>query len=179
MQVEIHVPLVEQILGARSQVIGSQYLPYKNHVYRVINFCFAFRDCEQVEREKLMIAACFHDLGIWPDDTVDYLAPSIALAQQYLHQTNRTEWIEEITLMIDLHHKFRAVADRRYPLVEVFRKGDWVDASLGLRRFGLSRADVRAVQATFPNLGFHKNLMRLGFKQLLSHPLNPLPMMRW
>jgi hypothetical protein len=53
------------------------------------------------------------------------------------------------------------------------------DATQGVRRFTLSRADVKSVQAEFPNLGFHKNLVRLAWGQFMRHPLNPLPMMKW
>jgi hypothetical protein len=54
-----------------------------------------------------------------------------------------------------------------------------VDATQGVRRFTLTRADVKSVQAAFPNLGFHNNLVRLAWGQFLRHPLNPLPMMKW
>jgi len=174
-----NLPLLETILNERAEVIGSQFQPYKNHVYRVLNFCFAFHECRGDDEEKLIIAACFHDLGMWPGDVVDYLAPSISLAQEYLAQSGKTEWSAEISEMIELHHKFRAVRDARHPLVEVFRKGDWVDASLGMRRFGLPRADVREVQSAFANLGFHNNLMRLAWGEFKRHPFNPLPMMKW
>lgn len=173
------LPLVEQVLGEHAGAMRDQFLPYKSHVYRVIHFCFAFHPCDEIDAEKIIIAGCFHDLGIWPDDTVDYLEPSIRLAREYLRERGKDEWSDEIAAMIDLHHKYRSVTDCPYPLVEVFRKGDWVDASLGWRSFGLPRAYVRRVQATFPNLGFHRNLVRLTIKQLRRHPFNPLPMMKW
>jgi hypothetical protein len=71
------------------------------------------------------------------------------------------------------------VKNSRFPLVEIFRKGDWVDATQGVRRFTLSRAEVKSVQAAFANLGFHNNLVRLAWGQFLRHPLNPLPIMKW
>jgi hypothetical protein len=116
---------------------------------------------------------------MWPGDVVDYLEPSIALAQEYLQRSGQAGWTDEISEMINLHHKFRSAADSRFPLVEVFRKGDWVDATQGVRRFTLSRAAVKSVQVAFPNLGFHNNLVRLAWGQFLRHPLNPLPMMKW
>jgi hypothetical protein len=64
-------------------------------------------------------------------------------------------------------------------LVEVFRKGDWVDATKGLRRFGLPKSLVVEVQSAFPNLGFHNNLVRIAMKEFWKRPLNPLPMMKW
>jgi hypothetical protein len=82
-------------------------------------------------------------------------------------------------MMIDLHHRFRCAPPSPWPLVEVLRKGDWVDASMGIRRFGLPRGVVKEVQDAFPNLGFHGNLMRITFKEFWNRPLNPLPMMKW
>jgi len=109
MKIHDHIPLLEAILGERSDAIGSQYEPYKNHVYRVVNFCFALHECQGSDEEKILVAGCFHDLGIWPNDTVDYLAPSISLAQAYLAQQNKSDWSEEISEMIELHHKIRRV----------------------------------------------------------------------
>lgn len=59
------------------------------------------------QKERIIIAACFHDLGIWINDTFDYLQPSIGLAKAYLKQRNLKQWSVEVELMIDLHHKFR------------------------------------------------------------------------
>ena len=179
VRIEEHIPLLEEILGKYQDRIGIQFDAYRNHVYRVLNYCFVFHPCDGDDKRKLIIAGCFHDLGIWPDDNVDYLAPSIALANEYLTATNQTQWAAEITQMIDLHHQCRSITNAASPLVEVFRKGDWVDASLGWCRFGLSRALVRQVSRAFPNLGFHRNLVRLATKQFFRHPLNPLPMMKW
>lgn len=174
-----HIPLLEEILGEHRDAIGDQFQPYCNHVYRVLNYALIFHNCQGDDFDKLVIAGCFHDLGIWPDDNVDYLSPSIDLAAQYLKTHDQRSWVDEISQMIDLHHRFRKVTDNDFPLVEIFRKSDWVDASLGLRRFGLDRATIRRVSQAFPNLGFHRNLVRLGFKQFLRHPLNPMPMMKW
>ena len=87
MAVEEHIALVEELLGQWSTTIGSDYTGYRNHVYRMINFCFALRDCDEQEREKITIAGCFHDIGIWTSDTLDYLPPSIAVAREYLKQS--------------------------------------------------------------------------------------------
>jgi hypothetical protein len=173
------LPLLEEILSPREVVIGDQFEAYKNHVYRVVHFCFAFHPCKGDDESKLITAGCFHDLGMWPGDVIDYLAPSIELAKSYLEEKNLQAWIPEVTTMIDLHHRFRTAPSSVSPLVEIFRKGDWVDASMGLRRFGLSKSVVREVQGAFPNLGFHQNLIRIMCKEFWNRPLNPLPMMKW
>jgi hypothetical protein len=81
--------------------------------------------------------------------------------------------------MIDEHHKLRRFKDDRFPLVEVLRRADLVDVSLGLRRFGLARAYVRSVRRTFPNAGLHKRLVRLAGQGLRRRPLRPLPFYKW
>lgn len=53
--------------------------------------------------------------------------------------------------MIEMHHKFRAKSDLRYPLVEVFRKADLVDVSLGLMKFGVTATYIKRVKAESPN----------------------------
>lgn len=84
MAVETHIQLVEDILGEWKTKVGENYAGYKNHVYRMINFSLAFQDFGSEDREKIIIAGCFHDLGIWSDDTFDYLPPSIVRAKEYL-----------------------------------------------------------------------------------------------
>jgi len=51
--------------------------------------------------------------------------------------------------------------------------------SLGLRRFGLSRAHLRAVRQAWPDAGFHWRLVTLTARQFLHAPLRPLPMVHW
>ncbi len=52
MTIETNIPLLESILGARQSMIGSQYQTYKNHVYRVLNFCFAFHPCREGSEDR-------------------------------------------------------------------------------------------------------------------------------
>jgi hypothetical protein len=178
MAIEESMVLVEEILGARKNDIGNDYSGYRNHVYRMINFCFALHDCNPQEREKVIIAGCFHDLGIWTSNTFDYLPPSIALAQAYLHQYGHDHWMAEVELMIAMHHKLSKYQDTRYPLVEVFRKGDLVDFSLGVVRCGLPKAYIQDVKSRFPNAGFHKRLLQLEGSWVSHHPTHPLPIVK-
>ncbi len=173
------LPLVEETLSPWRDRIGADYLGYRNHVYRMLHFCFALRDCNDEERRKLSLAACFHDIGIWSAGTVDYLPPSIAEAKRHLHAVGLASWQEEIALIIDLHHQFRPYKDPRWPLVEVFRQADLVDFSLGVVRFGLPSDIVRTVKAAFPNAGFHKRLMQLAGGWFAKHPFSPPPFMKW
>lgn len=178
MVIEDRIALVEEILGKRKVEIGKDYAGYKNHVYRMLNFCFALHACHAEAREKLIIAGCFHDLGIWTSNTFAYLPPSMALAKTYLQQNQLEPWIAEIELMIALHHKLSRYQDARYPLVEIFRKGDLVDFSLGLVKCGLPKAYIQSVKSRFPNAGFHKRLVQLEVGWVSRHPANPLPVFK-
>lgn len=176
-KIEKRIPLLEEILGEWKTEIGDDYAGYKNHVYRMINFCFAQSDFSEKEREKIIIAGCFHDLGIWSNDTFDYLPPSVALAKNYLEKNRLEEWISEIELMIDTHHKLGKFKNDF--LVEVFRKGDLVDFSLGFFKCGLPKTYIKSVKKQFPNHGFHKGLAKLAGRWICRHPLNPVPVLKW
>lgn len=179
MKIEKNIPLLEEILGEWKDVIGKDLLGYKNHVYRMLHFCFALHDANEEEKRKLIIAACFHDLGLWTDKSVDYLPPSVLLARNYLSDKGVTAWSKEIELIIDMHHKVRPYKDENYPLVEIFRRADLADFSLGLIKGGVDKTTIKQVKTEFPNAGFHKMLMKEQGKWLLKHPLNPFPIMKW
>ena len=179
MIVEQQIPLLEDILNDWTVIIGDEYQGYRNHVYRMVHFCFALHECNDQEKEKIIIAAAFHDIGIWIEGTLDYLPPSVPPAMDYLRNRNLDDWSTEIELMITEHHKVKEYEDSKYPLVEVFRKGDLVDFSLGVVKFGLPRSLIKQLKAEFPNAGFHKNLAKRAAKWFVKHPLNPAPMMKW
>jgi len=174
-----HVPLLDELLNRHASVIGRDFTAYRNHTYRVVNFCVALSqgDPEIIQR-KAAIAAAFHDLGIWTDGTFDYLAPSERLAQTYLAGSGDGSWEPEIRDMIHYHHKITRYAQSADNLVETFREADWIDVSRGLLKFGLPRRFLHDVFAAFPNAGFHKKLVQLSAGRFVRHPLNPLPMFR-
>jgi len=179
MPVENPIPLLEEILDPWRERVGADFAGYKNHVYRVLHCCFALHDCSADDRQKLIIAGAFHDLGIWSAGTVDYLPPSIDLAMVYLRENDLAAWTQEIALIIDLHHKLRAYRDANFPLVEVFRKADLADFSLGFIKGGVPAATMRDIKAAFPNAGFHKRLMQLAGGWFAKHPVSPPPFMKW
>jgi len=167
---------VDEVLEPWRATLGADLTPYRNHVCRVAHFCCALHPCDADAARRVVIAACFHDLGIWPSLTLDYLPPSVERARDYLRANDRTDWAEEVALMIDEHHRLTAVQS---PLEEAFRRADLVDVTLGLVRFGLPRERVAEVRARFPNAGFHRRLVRLGLGWIPRHPLRPLPFLRW
>jgi len=179
MQIEQEIPLLEELLAEWKGLIGEEYRGYRNHVYRVVHFCFLLQECDAEQREKIMIAGVFHDMGIWIENTADYIEPSVPPALAYLARRNLHAWSDEISLMITEHHKLRSYKGESSDLVELFRKADLVDFSLGVFPFGLSKADINAVKNSFPNASFHKNLGKLAARWFVKHPFNPAPMMKW
>lgn len=175
--VEEHIGPIDNILAGYRSAIGTEYQGYRNHVCRMVSFCLALSDLGEDATNKLIIAGCFHDIGIWTGPTFDYLPPSIVAAEQYLKETGFQAWIPEISEMIDQHHKLTAYKNAE--LVEVFRKGDLVDFSLGSIKSGLSSDFVRDVRKRFPNEGFHWMLAKRAAKWVCRHPLNPLPVLKF
>jgi hypothetical protein len=178
------LPLLDYILSDWKKLIGDDFQGYKNHVQRMILYCFALSDLAKIElsdkdKEKLIIAGAFHDIGIWVENTLDYLPPSLPPAREYLKSRGLEAWTTEIELMITEHHKFREYKNPDYPLVELFRKGDLVDFSLGIVRFGLARQEIKQLKSKIPNADFHKNLAKRAIKWFLKTPLHPAPMMKW
>ncbi|MFO0264134.1 MAG: hypothetical protein ACK53V_21100, partial [Planctomycetota bacterium] len=47
-------------------------------------------------------------------------------------------------------------------VIEACRKADWIDATLGWFRKGMSRRNITLVEKAFPNCGFHASLLRLA-----------------
>ena len=173
------LPTVEEVLSDHAPELGHDLTAYRNHVYRVVNLCVAILGDSRGELEKIAVAAVFHDLGIWTNHTFDYIAPSVALAREHLAARGMADWIPEIEAMIVDHHKVTPSHAHPQSLVESFRRADWVDVSRGLRRFGLPRTFIAAVDAAWPNAGFHQRLVRLTIDRFVKHPLTPLPMVKW
>jgi HD domain-containing protein len=188
------LPTIDEVLDRHASELGHDLTAYRNHVYRVVNLCVAILGDTHLELEKVVIAAVFHDLGIWTNKTFDYIAPSVALAREYLAARGMTDWIPDIEAMIADHHKVTSSrADPQpstiargalsgvegQPLVESFRRADWIDVTWGFRRFSLPRPFIAAVAATWPDAGFHRRLVELAIDRWWKHPLNPLPMVKW
>lgn len=177
MDVTQDLPRIEEILSAFRAAIGRDFTAYRNHVYRVANLCLADGDGAD-DREKIEVAAAFHDIGIWTAGTLDYRAPSEAAAARYLEERGRESFVPEVTAMIAQHHRVRPCDDFPWPLVERFRRADIADFSLGLVPMGHSRERIGTLKRLFPNAGFHARLVQLGSRWMLRHPLDPLPMFR-
>lgn len=167
---------IDEILNRYRSELGKNYKPYRNHVYRVYNFSLMqLNSMEDVK--KLSIATAFHDIGIWTNKTFDYLAPSVELAREYCRKQNLSPAdINEVEMMINNHHKLSTVESST--LAEIFRKADLIDLSLGLVPKNQKKKDIQTIRKLFPNKGFHLFLVKIFFKNLVTHPAHPFPIFK-
>ena len=179
MSVHADLDHIDGVLAPFRDVIGPDFEGYRNHVARMATFCLMLRACNAEEQQRIEVAACFHDIGLWTARTLDYLEPSVPPAIEYLEKQKLAHWSSEIREMILEHHRIRPIRGARSPLVELFRRGDLVDFSLGLVRSGLPAEAIREVKRELPNAGFHRCLAKRAARWFLAHPTNPAPMMKW
>ncbi|MCB0220993.1 MAG: phosphohydrolase [Chrysiogenetes bacterium] len=171
-----HNALLEELTARYRGALGADEATYLGHVRRVLGFYASLRGAPLDERD--IVAAFFHDLGIWTDRTNDYLPPSIEAARAYLEETGRAGDADLVTAMIDNHHKLRAYAGPHEERVEPFRRADLVDFSFGLYSAGLPRQELRAAFTEIPPGAFRRFLIGLAGKWLLKYPTRPFPIFR-
>lgn len=171
--------IIDALLEEWRPALGADYPGYRNHLYRVFNFSLRLANATGADREKLAIAAAFHDVGIWLDGTFDYLEPSSRRAVDYLARTGRAEAADAIHQIIDQHHKVRTWRGPEQNLVEAFRKADWLDVCLFAFPTPLERAYLAEVLRRFPRRGFHRRLVALTLQWSRKHPFNPVPVLKW
>lgn len=160
IEIETERPRVEELFAPYRETIGADFDGYRNHVYRTITYALHFLGGEH--QQLVETAFVYHDIGLWTDRELAYLEPSETRA---LHDNELHGWgldADALRGAIHWHHKLFRYSGPHAKVIEACRKADWIDASQGRMRKGISRAAIREVEATFPNCGFHKTLMRLA-----------------
>lgn len=155
-------PHVEEILARYASSIGEDLPGYRNHVYRTITYAMHFLQNAVEHLPLVETAFAYHDIGLWTEHKLAYLEPSEAVALANNEQFGWGLNPEALRGAIHWHHKITPYRGSHAEIIEACRKADWIDASKGLLRKGLSKAAVAQVQATYPNLGFHDTLLRLS-----------------
>ena len=170
-------PLIEEILDThadRARGDEAGFAGYRGHVYRVFNLARGLVDGADDRDDKLAIAAAFHDIEAFAG--LDYLAPSIHAQDAWLERTGRSEWSEELAVVVAQHHRFGTYRGRHARLAEPLRRADLADLSQGLIRSGIPKEQVRVVRGTF-DVGsfFTRSVPRAAVANFVRHPLDPLP----
>lgn len=159
--IKLERPYVEELFARYKKLIGKDFPSYRNHVYRTITYAMHLLGNAH-EHEKLVETAfVYHDIGLWTDHELAYLEPSAAVA---IADNEKFELGLDPVLLrgaIHWHHKIFPYIGPNKEIIEACRKADWIDASKGMLRKGVSRTAIREVEAAFPNLGFHDTLIRL------------------
>ncbi len=155
-------PRVEELFAPYRQAIGGDFAGYRNHVYRCITYAMHFlKDAPEYE-QLVETAFVYHDIGLWTDRKLAYLEPSEAIA---LRDNEKCGWgldADALRGAIHWHHKVFRYKGQNAEVIEACRKADWIDATQGMCRKGISRSTIVKVESEFPNCGFHKSLMRLA-----------------
>ena len=160
-------PRIEERLEPFREVLGKDFAGYRNHLYRVLNFYLFFVRGNPSHLEEVSTALVYHDIGLWTHKKLAYLEPSI---EQFEIDFKQKNWSLDRQLVRDLifwHHKITAYRGQNAEWVDAFRKADWIDASMNLRKMGVPVNLIREVNDKFPNAGFYDRLKQLGPE--LSH----------
>lgn len=162
MQIISRSETIDAMLAPFQAAIGQDFDGYRSHVLRVLTYALHFLGDDQTHRSVIEVALVFHDIGMWTDRDLAYLKPSVA---QALAANDHNDWGHDPALLraiIEQHHKVFAYRGRYADIVNAVRKADWVDATGGTLRKGLSRRQIAAVTAAIPVAGFADTLMRLA-----------------
>ncbi len=155
-------PRVEELLAPYQTTIGSDYAGYRNHVYRVITYALHFLNNAPEYEQLVETAFVYHDIGLWTNHELAYLEPSETVA---LIDNDKFGWGLDPNALrgaIHWHHKLFRYKGAYQDVIEACRKADWIDATRGWVRKGMSRSAIARVESTFPNCGFHNALLRLA-----------------
>jgi hypothetical protein len=173
-------PVLDDELFGLASTLRPDFKAYRNHCLRVATFTKYFLP-EFVEEEipnameLVSMALAYHDLGLWSDNALAYLEPSLARMEAALlpegnYSSKEMAIMKEIILqhhkVTDFHSDLGLAADA---LVNAVRKADWADATMGVVRFGMPEALLEAAYDNIPEAGFHNTL--LGFLPKLSTDL--------
>ncbi len=161
IEIIAHSDRVEHLLAPYKEHLGDDFCAYRGHVYRVITYAMHFLDGDRDARPIIETALVYHDLGLWTDKTLSYLEPSEALVRADNEAQGWGFDPDVLCAIIRWHHKITSYAGPHHRLVEAVRRADWIDATSGVRRMGLSRAQVRTVEHAIDSHGFATVLRRL------------------
>jgi len=162
IKIKVERPNVEELFSRYENIIGKDYAGYRNHVYRTITYAMNFLENNSDYEKLVETVFVYHDIALWTDRELAYLEPSEAVA---LADNEKYEWGLDPKLLsgaIHWHHKITPYRGENEKIIEACRKADWIDASKGKLRKGISKSAIEEVESVFPNLGFHDTLLRLA-----------------
>ncbi len=157
-----HSDRIEALFAPYKDIIGKDYDAYRGHVYRILTYAMHFLDGDEAARPLVETAFVYHDIALWTENELAYLEPSEEYA---LRDNEKHGWgldPEELRAAIHWHHKVLPYRGPHQRVVDAVRRADWIDATDGKIRKGLSKAQVAKVQNAIPNYDFGAVLQRLA-----------------
>jgi hypothetical protein len=94
----------------------------------------------------------FHDIVLWTDHELAYLEPSEAIAIADSEMFGLGFHPNLLSGAIHWHHKIIPYTGPHRDMIEACRKADWIDASKGMLRKGMSTTAIEEGEARFPSL---------------------------
>ena len=177
--------IIESQLSNYKQLLGDDYLGYRNHLYRVLTYANWFLGGRPSKLnnnkywELLQIALVYHDIGLWTHKQLNYLQPSVDLAIRSLAASEKiydTSDVRIVKDMITYHHKITYFNgfDSNHPntpypggkealdIIDAFRKADWIDATHTIITKDMPINNINKVVSELPDLGFYNTLLGFG-----------------
>jgi len=149
-------------LSEYKSLIGDDFAGYRGHLYRVLNYTLYFLNYDETNRDIIEFALVHHDIGLWSDQELAYLEPSIERAKQ-MNADKKLGYDDNLVFdLIFNHHKVTSYKKKNAPLVNAFRKADWIDATKGRITKGMPLEFIHCVNGKIPANGFYDTLDRLG-----------------
>lgn len=157
-----HSDNVEKLFEPYKDIIGKDYPAYRGHVYRTITYAMHFLNQQEPHRKLVETVFVYHDIALWTADTLAYLEPSEEIALRDNREKELGLDPELLKSAIHWHHKILPYKGANADVVNAVRKADWIDASQGMLRKGLTKQQVSQVEEAIPNFGFPDVLQRLA-----------------
>ena len=162
IKLKIERPHLDGLLERYKALIGEDFAGYRNHAHRSASYAMHFLGNSERHERLVETVFAYHDIGIWTARDLAYLEPSEALAIADNERLGLELDPDMLRGAIHWHHKITPYRGPHREVIEACRRADWIDASRGMLRKGMSEAAIKEVEATFPNLGFHDTLLRVA-----------------
>ncbi|MCY1697285.1 hypothetical protein OVA10_04195 [Lelliottia sp. SL45] len=159
-----HSERVDQLLKRYEQALGPDLRAYRGHILRVLSYAMFFLGDAQEKRALVETALVYHDIALWTHHELAYLGPSEDLAVRDNRELGLGLDEDVLRAIIHWHHKITPYAGPgvEADVIEAVRKADWIDATQGKRRMGLTREQILQVEASIPSHGFSGVLQRMA-----------------
>lgn len=154
--------VIETNLNRYKDVIGDDYLGYRNHLYRVLTYSQHFLHGDTTYLSEIAMALVYHDIGLWTDSTLAYLEPSSFRAETEGKEGFSDAQMELIKSLVYWHHKITPFRGAHADIVNAVRKADWIDASMGLITQRMPKSVIQKVSEGIPAAGFYDTLANFG-----------------